>query len=104
MTQSHETGTPVSRWEILGAWLHVWTPPRGAQIPPIPWRRIGIWTAIGTAVLAIAAAIAVPRISAGKQAGAHRDAVTQARDRAAERRRIEISQTPHHGLAAKPAH
>ena len=104
MTQSHEAPTPVSRWEILGAWLHVWTPPRGAQIPPIPWRRIGIWTAIGAAVLAIAAVIAVPRISAGKQASARRDATTLARERAAERRQIERAQTPHHGRAAKPAH
>ena len=30
----------LGRLEILGAWLGVWTPPRGAAVPPVPWRLI----------------------------------------------------------------
>ena len=50
----------LGRLEILGAWLGVWTPPREAAVPPVPWR----WIAGGAAALAIAllaaAALLVP--------------------------------------------
>ncbi|MEA2295720.1 MAG: hypothetical protein QOE86_3359 [Solirubrobacteraceae bacterium] len=103
MTQSHESGPPLGRWEVLGAWLHVWTPPRGAQIPPVPWRAIGIWTAVAVIALGIAAAVAIPRIDAAKRQGAARDAAASARSDAAERARVVASQTPHRGRAARPA-
>ena len=52
----------LGRLEILGAWLGVWTPPREAAVPPVPWR----WIAGGAAALAIAllaaAALLVPGI------------------------------------------
>ena len=52
----------LGRLEILGAWLGVWTPPRGAAVPPVPWH----WIAGGAAALAIAllaaAALLVPGI------------------------------------------
>src|SRR3712207_7944463 len=28
----------LSRWEVLGAWLRLWTPPREVEVPPVPWR------------------------------------------------------------------
>ena len=27
-------------FEIVGAWLHVWTPPRDVEVPPVPWRKL----------------------------------------------------------------
>ena len=98
MTESHET--PLSRWEIVGAWLHVWTPPRNARVPPVPWRKIGIWTAVGVVVCGVALAIAVPRIDTGKRAGAARDAASLAASRAAEHRRLVAEQRVHRGRAA----
>ena len=26
--------------EIIGAWLHVWVPPRDVDVPPVPWRKL----------------------------------------------------------------
>ena len=39
----------ASRLEILGCWLHVWTPPRDVYVPPVPWRKV----AAGVGVLAL---------------------------------------------------
>jgi hypothetical protein len=118
MTESHDApGSPwgrpaadttdappeLSRWEVLGAWLHVWTPPRGAHVPAIPWRTIGIRTGIAVVVLGIAAAIAIPLIDQGKREGAAREAVASQRLKASERAAIERSQTPHRASATKPA-
>ena len=45
----------LSRWEILGAWLRLWTPPRDVDVPPIPWRAV----AVGAALVAVAAVLFV---------------------------------------------
>jgi hypothetical protein len=109
MTESHEwsrrsdAAPPLSRFEVLGAWLHVWTPPRDARVPPVPWRRIGLWSAVTVVVLGIAAAIAVPLISSGKREGAARDARVRSAQRAAERARIELEQRVHRGRATARA-
>jgi hypothetical protein len=65
---STSEATPrLSRAETVGAWLHLWTPPRDAEVPPVPWRRIGIGTAIAVVVLAVLAAWLVPRIDSAKR-------------------------------------
>ena len=28
--------------EVIGAWLHLWTPPRDVVIPPVPWRKLAL--------------------------------------------------------------
>ena len=60
----------LSRWEIVGAWLHVWTPPKGLDVPAIPWRKVAIWGSLGAIVIGAAAAIAIPKIDEGKKRGA----------------------------------
>ena len=45
----------LSRWEVLGAWLRLWTPPREAVVPPVPWRKV----AVGGALVLAAAVVAV---------------------------------------------
>jgi hypothetical protein len=35
----------LGRFETLGAWLRVWTPPRGAVVPPVPKGKIAIGAA-----------------------------------------------------------
>ena len=56
----------ASPFEIIGAWLHIWTPPRGVEIPPVPWHKLAIGTGIGALIVGIALAIMVPRIDANK--------------------------------------
>jgi hypothetical protein len=52
----------LGRLEVLGAWLGVWTPPRGAVVPPVPWRPIAIAAALLAIALLAAAALLVPGI------------------------------------------
>jgi len=94
--------TRLSRFEILGAWLHVWTPHRDAEVPPVPVRRILAWTVAGLVVLGAAAVVAVPAIQDAKRRGDERDARALAADRARERRAIERAQVPHRGHAPRP--
>ena len=52
----------LGRLEVLGAWLGVWTPPRGAVVPPVPWRPIAAAAALLAIALLAGAALLVPGI------------------------------------------
>src|ERR671910_689845 len=52
----------LGRLEVLGAWLGVWTPPRGAEVPPVPWRPIAAAAALLAVALLAGAALLVPGI------------------------------------------
>jgi hypothetical protein len=94
--------TRLSRFEVLGAWLHLWTPYRDAEVPPVPVRRIATWTLVGLLVLGGASLVIVPAIRDAKQRGDARDARALAASRARQRRAIERVQQPHHGHVARP--
>lgn len=64
MQQAKEQKASV--FEIVGAWLHIWTPPRDVRIPPVPWRKLAIGTVVGAVVVGIALAIMIPRIDSSK--------------------------------------
>src|SRR4051812_11658246 len=94
--------TRLSRFEVLGAWLHLWTPHRDAEIPPVPVRRILAWSAVALVVLGAAAAVIVPVVQDAKRRGDARDARALAAAQARERRAVEIQQRPRRGHAPKP--
>jgi hypothetical protein len=100
MATGGETRRKASPFEVVGAWLRVWTPPRDVDIPPVPWRKLAYGTVAALVVLGAALAVLVPRIDAGKASRAQRDAAFQARARAANRLRIVHEQRPRHGAAA----
>jgi hypothetical protein len=85
----------LTRWETVGAWLHVWTPPKGIDVPPVPWRKLALWGAVSALVIGAAAAIAVPRIDQGKKEGAAERAREQAATVAAEEARLKVDQAVH---------
>ena len=86
--------------EIIGAWLHIWTPPRDADVPPVPWRKLAIGAGIGAVVLGVALAVMVPRINEGKESRAAQERAKDARAAAKNRARINHVQRPQHGDAA----
>jgi hypothetical protein len=91
--------------EIVGVWLHVWTAPRDVEVPPIPWRKLAIWTGVSAVVLAVALAIMIPRINEGKSERAAAAAAEQTRLRALNRERVIKLQQPRTGgfASLKPA-
>jgi hypothetical protein len=96
---SHSARAPhdaaLSRWEIVGAWLHIWTPPKGVEIPAVPWRKLALGAVAGAVLIGVGAAIAVPRIDEGKRAGAAERAREAAAADNAERARLRADQRVH---------
>lgn len=95
MTAAEPHGPRLSRWEIIGAWLHIWTPPRGVEVPPVPVRKL----AVGAALLALIAVgiylLAAPDVEHSKQRyAAHLSAAQRAAVRA-EKRRLAADQRLH---------
>jgi hypothetical protein len=93
----------ASRWEILGAWLHIWTPPRDVEIPPFPWRLGLLGLAALAAAIAAYLAFVAPRIDAGNQGRAAHDARVLAAAQRAELARLARDQRPQTARAARAA-
>ena len=77
----------LGRLEVLGAWLRVWTPPRGATVPPVPWRALAVAGALLAAGLIAAAVLLLPGI-------------TERRERADDRARAAAQRLHAEALAA----
>jgi len=77
----------LGRLEVLGAWLRLWTPPRDAVVPPVPWRALAIAGALLAAAVLAAAVLLLPGIAERR----HR-AGDRARE-AAQRRHAEALAT-----------
>jgi hypothetical protein len=60
----------ASPWEVVGAWLHIWTPRRDTYIPPVP-----VWRLLAAVALSAAAITGTALI------------LTESKDRAQERER-----------------
>ena len=93
----------ASRWEILGAWLHVWTPPRDVEIPPVPRRAVALMAgglAVATAAVVL---LLVPALDRSKA----REATTEERRQAAATRaeiaRLRFDQRAHSARAPSVA-
>jgi hypothetical protein len=100
MASGGETQRRASLFEILGAWLRLWTPPRDVDIPPVPWRKLIYGTVAVLVAIGAALAVLVPRIDAGKESRAAQDAAAQAHARAVNRQRVVHEQRPRHGADA----
>jgi hypothetical protein len=93
----HRVKTRASRLEILGAWLHLWTPPRDVEVPPVPWRKVAAGAAlVGLAALAFAL-VAAPVIDDAKDEGAAERQREEERIQAERRERLRVEQLPRRG-------
>jgi type II secretory pathway pseudopilin PulG len=81
----------------VAAWLHLWTPPRGAVVPPAPWRKIGIGAAVLVVLIGVAAAILIPRANRHAAATRDREARADAARHAAFLAQVARTETPHLG-------
>jgi hypothetical protein len=87
----------ASRWETVGAWLRLWTPPRDVEVPPFPARRAVIAAAIALAVAVPVVVLVAGSVGEGKEEGAAREQREADARRAAERRRLTVEQRPRFG-------
>jgi hypothetical protein len=90
----------VGVFERLGAWLGLWTPPRGVVVPPPPWRSIGIGAALFVVLAGAAAALAVPQIADDREADRSRSERAEAERRADFLAYVDREQAPRRGRAA----
>ena len=88
----------ASWWEILGAWLRVWTPPRDVEIPS-PRLAIVAAVAVVAAVAAVVVTIVAPAIDRSKDRDAARSARASAAAQRALTAQLTIQQRAHHARA-----
>jgi hypothetical protein len=98
----HRERVKLSRLEVVGAWLRIWTPPRGAVVPPVPWRRLAIGGTLLALVLGGVAAYAIPRIDRSKDRAGEREQREATKQDAAERRRVIHDQRATLGTVRRP--
>jgi hypothetical protein len=98
--RSGPAGAPrASRWEILGSWLRIWTPPRDVEIPPPPRRALGVAAVLLAAAVVAVLTLLAPAIDRSKERGAaqrEHDAAAAARARRAQ---LTFDQRAHHARA-----
>jgi hypothetical protein len=86
----------LSRWEVLGAWLRVWTPPREAVVPPVPWRAVAVGGVLLVAAV-VAGAVLLLNAESDRDAAAARAARAAAARHAAFLETVERRQAPQRG-------
>ena len=90
---------PLGAWSVLGAWLRIWTSPRGVDVPPVPVRSLAVAALVIALVIAGGALVAYQRIAADKRAAEAEQRRASAVRSAAERRRVALEQRPMRGRA-----
>ena len=93
----------ASRWEILGAWLRIWTPPRDVEIPPVPRRAATVVALLCVVAITVAATVIAPAIQRAKQRDAARVARSDAAFARGERARLVLDQRPVFARARRAA-
>jgi len=86
---------------VVGAWLRVWTPPRDAVVPSVPWRALAIGGVLLLAVLGAAAAFALPRLADDRTAAREREQRAEVQRRAAFLASVDREQRPRRGRARR---
>ena len=93
----------ASRWEILGAWLKIWTPPRDVEIPPVPRRAAALLAAGCVALVVVIVVVIAPALNDAQQRRDAREARDTAASRRAEVERLRHDQRVRRGRAAQAA-
>jgi len=92
----------LSRWEVLGAWTRLWTPPRDVEVPPIPWRALGIGAFVVLVLAVVVVAVGIPAVQKHNRDTESREkAADQVRLRALIRRLAALQVS--HRAAGEPA-
>jgi len=83
--------------EVVGAWLGLWTPPRDAVVPPVPWRAIVPAAVVLLAALAAAAVFVLPGVADDREAARLAQQRAEAERRADFLASVDREQRPRRG-------
>jgi hypothetical protein len=86
----------LGRFEILGAWLRLWTPPRDAAVPPVPWRAVAVGAVVLVAAVGVATTLLL-RAEADRREAREREQRAAAERHAAFLADVDREQRPHEG-------
>jgi hypothetical protein len=103
MDASDRRPPPLGRFEIVGAWLRIWTPPRDAVVPPVPKAKLAAAAVILAVAVGGAAVALAPGIQSGKRERAERERTEEARQEAAKQRRLREEGKPRSARLPRPA-
>jgi branched-chain amino acid transport system permease protein len=87
----------AGRIETLGAWLHLWTPPRDREVPPVPWRAVAVRGGAVLVAAGLAIGLGAPRIQDSKEQDSARERREAVANAAAFRARQISEQAPRRG-------
>jgi hypothetical protein len=104
VARSGRAGGPrASRWEIVGSWLRIWTPPRDVEIPPPPRRALAVAAVLLAAAVVAVVTLVAPAIDRSKaRAAAQRERAAAVEVRA-RRAQLTFDQRAHHARAPEVA-
>src|SRR5215208_1898656 len=89
----------LSRWEVLGAWLRLWTPPRDVDVPPVPWRAVGIGAFLVLVLVVLAVAVGIPAVTEHNRTVDERERAAAKEQTRARLARLALVQGAHHASA-----
>lgn len=90
-------------FEKVGAWLRIWTPPKDVEIPPPPSRkRLAGMAILGLLVIGVIAALAVPPLQRGKDAGERREQAARQELIRREEASLRVDQKPRFARGRPP--
>jgi hypothetical protein len=92
----------LSRWEVLGAWLHLWTPPRDVDVPPVPWRAVGIGAFVLLVLAVVVVAVGIPAVTENNRSAEERERAAD-KARTEERLRLLVAVQGAHHASGGPA-
>jgi len=89
VAKSGPSGAPrATRWEILGARLRIWTPPRDVEIPPISRRAAALTIAALVLAAVVVATLIVPALDRSKDRAAAQERRARSASLKTERARL----------------
>jgi hypothetical protein len=82
----------ATRWEILGARLRIWTPPRDADIPPVSRRAVALSISALALAVVLAVTVIAPALDRSKERAAAQERRTHSAFVTRERARLIADQ------------
>jgi hypothetical protein len=89
--------TRLGPFATVSAWLRLWTPPRGVEVPPVPWVKLAVGGVVALAALVAAFLVVSGEADRSREAEEAREARVEAERRAERGRTLAAEARPRFG-------